>query len=222
MTMAMCPPESLSDQFVNRLNSAAVYSFSGSTHLLDMPMDSGTMLLEEDPVRSAGDLKTLLQDNGVDAGAAGPDNVFGYGKLQLPLIDSDGEGLNNVEEIALGTDALDTDSDDDGLTDYDEDRIWGTSPLLTDSDTDGLDDYEEVITYGTDPLTANTADLAPRGSPDGAIDVADYLILTRIVSGAIDPTGAEIAFGDLNNSGGLEAGDLVLMLRIVLGEIPPP
>lgn len=49
MTMAMCPPESLSDQFVNRLNSASVYSFSGNTLLLDMPMDSGTMLLEENP-----------------------------------------------------------------------------------------------------------------------------------------------------------------------------
>jgi subtilisin len=137
-------------------------------------------------------------------------------------IDSDGDGLTDLEECLLGTDALDSDSDNDGLSDYDEDRTYGTDPLFADTDGDGLDDYDEVITYGTDPLASNTADLAPRGSVNGVINVADYLILTRLVSGAVTPTMAEIAFGDLNDNGGLDAGDLVLMSRIVLGQIPAP
>ena len=41
------------------------------------------LLLGQDPLRSAGDLKALLQSMATDIGAAGPDNVFGAGKLRL-------------------------------------------------------------------------------------------------------------------------------------------
>ncbi len=43
MTMAMCPPDSLSDQFVQYLNEAAIYFFEGKNLYLDLPADSGTM-----------------------------------------------------------------------------------------------------------------------------------------------------------------------------------
>jgi heat shock protein HslJ len=49
MTRAMCPPGSLSDDFVTALNAAALYSFDGNTLLLDLPMDSGTLKLAENP-----------------------------------------------------------------------------------------------------------------------------------------------------------------------------
>jgi heat shock protein HslJ len=44
MTMAMCPPESLSDQFVQYLNEAAIFFYDGQNLGLDLPVDSGTML----------------------------------------------------------------------------------------------------------------------------------------------------------------------------------
>jgi heat shock protein HslJ len=43
MTMAMCPPESLSDRFVQYLNEAAIYFYDGENLLFDLPADSGTM-----------------------------------------------------------------------------------------------------------------------------------------------------------------------------------
>jgi heat shock protein HslJ len=43
MTRAMCPPESLSDQFIQYLNEAAIYFFQGENMYLDLPVDSGTM-----------------------------------------------------------------------------------------------------------------------------------------------------------------------------------
>ncbi len=46
-----------------------------------------------------------------------------------------------------------TDTDGDGLSDYDEKNIYGTSPYLADTDSDGLSDKVEV-TNGTDPLCA--------------------------------------------------------------------
>jgi hypothetical protein len=62
-----------------------------------------------------------------------------------------------------GTDPLDADSDDDGLSDGDEVNVHGTDPLDADTDDDGLDDGIEVM-FGTDPLDADSDD---DGIPDG-------------------------------------------------------
>ncbi len=45
--------------------------------------------------------------------------------------------------MQLGTNPQDVDSDDDGLSDYDE-MIHRTDPVRADSDGDGLTDEEEV------------------------------------------------------------------------------
>jgi len=89
--------------------------------------------------------------------------------------DEDGDGLTNGEEVILGTDIFDPDSDDDGmndgwevdngllpltpdadadddadgLTNGDEYRL-GTDPQSADSDSDGYTDMEEVG-HGGDP-----------------------------------------------------------------------
>lgn len=47
------------------------------------------------------------------------------------------------------------DSDQDGLTDKEEERL-GTNKMLTDTDGDGLFDREEVIAYKTDPKNPDT------------------------------------------------------------------
>jgi hypothetical protein len=183
---------------------------------------AAALLLQESPGLSAGALGSILAVQAIDVGIAGADPVYGAGKLQLPLIDSDSDGLSNVEEIGLGTDALDSDSDNDGLTDFEENRTYATDPLAADSDADGLTDYEEVIVYATDPLASNLGDLAPSGSPDGIINVADYLVLTRLVSGATDPIAPASVVGDLNSNGSLDSGDLVLLLQAVLGAPAAP
>lgn len=183
---------------------------------------AAALLLQESPGLNAAALGNALVAEAIDVGIAGEDPVYGAGKLQLPLIDSDNEGLSNVEEIGLGTDALDSDSDDDGLTDFEEDRTYGTNPLAADSDGDGLSDYQEVVVLGTDPLSPNQGDLAPRGNPDGIINVADYLVLTRLVSGALEATADEALRGDTNNNGSLDTGDLVLLLQTVLGAPAAP
>ena len=76
------------------------------------------------------------------------------------------------------------------------------------------------IKISTTPLSIG--DLAPRGAPDGVVDAADVLILTRLVSGQITPTLEEELRGDLNNNYVLDAGDLVLLQRAVLGLNPAP
>jgi hypothetical protein len=64
--------------------------------------------------------------------------------------DSDGDGLEDAIEIELGTDPVDLDTDDDGLTDGDEYYVHQTGTRNPDTDGDGVVDGAE-ITNGTDP-----------------------------------------------------------------------
>jgi Bacterial TSP3 repeat len=64
--------------------------------------------------------------------------------------DSDGDGLPDDIEASLGTDPVDPDTDDDGLTDGDEYYQYQTGTRNPDSDGDAVVDGDE-ITNGTNP-----------------------------------------------------------------------
>jgi hypothetical protein len=70
-------------------------------------------------------------------------------------LDTDGDGLTDAEEAALGTDPTRRDTDADRLPDGDEVQIWSTDPLLADTEGDGLDDADEVR-LGADPRIRDT------------------------------------------------------------------
>lgn len=65
--------------------------------------------------------------------------------------DSDGDGLSNAQEIELGTDPKNTDTDGDTISDYDELYVHGTDPLIADTDGDTLSDADEIA-LGLNPL----------------------------------------------------------------------
>ena len=76
--------------------------------------------------------------------------------------DSDGDGLKDSEEDAIGTDPFDPDTDGGGAEDGAEVDA-GTNPLdpaddvqILDSDSDGLSDADELNIYGTDPNNPDT------------------------------------------------------------------
>ena len=83
-----------------------------------------------------------------------------FGNLdQNGSMDFDGDGLTNAEEILwlgeqlvlLFSDPSMTDSDNEGLSDYQERRTHLTNPLRADTDRDGRDDLLELYSYRTDP-----------------------------------------------------------------------
>jgi len=106
--------------------------------------------------------------------------------------DSDGDGLTNNEEAAIGTDPLTPDSDADGLLDGDEVNTYLTNPLLPDSDEDGLLDGAEIQTHTTDPLNPDT-------DADGLIDGDEIDIRTIPIDPDTDRDGLndgdEVALG---------------------------
>ena len=82
--------------------------------------------------------------------------------------DSDGDGLNDGEEIAIGTNPDDCDTDDDGRNDWHEVTGGGpipTDPFDPDTDDDGLLDSAEV--FGSNPTNPVNADTDGDGLCDG-------------------------------------------------------
>jgi hypothetical protein len=70
--------------------------------------------------------------------------------------DTDGDGLTNLDEIALhGSDPFDSDSDADGLEDGEEVDVYGSDPAESDTDGDGVGDGEEIALFGTSPVDFN-------------------------------------------------------------------
>jgi len=70
--------------------------------------------------------------------------------------DNDLDGLLDGEEIIAGSCLYNSDTDGDGLSDYDEVKIYGTSPILADTDGDGMTDAHELIA-GTSPTDGDCA-----------------------------------------------------------------
>ncbi len=98
---------------------------------------------------------TLFHQSGFAAGfILQPNTAFGTLPDELNP-DNDSDGLDDGEEIVEGSNLWKSDSDGDGLGDFDEVRTHGTSPILADSDADGMNDARELIA-GTSPTNQSS------------------------------------------------------------------
>lgn len=124
--------------------------------------------------------------------------------------DSDGDGIPDDQEIALGldpnnpADAL-ADDDNDGLTNRQELVDYGTDFRAADTDGDGLVDGREVLEVGTSPLLFDT-------DGDGLSDGLEL----RTGSNPLDPTSFNLAAA----LAGFEVTpqQFVIVYNVVLGE----
>jgi subtilisin family serine protease len=175
------------------------------------PLVSGYigLLLSRHPGATLGQLREVIRSNAVDildpegvgSNLVGYDQYSGFGRLRMVIpvslpdlgdLDSDSDGLSDALEATVGSDPLDSDSDNDGLTDYQE-VAWDDDAAVYSA---GLD---------TDPLNADT-------DSDGIIDGAESLAGT-------DPLNStsNYIWGDINNSGVVNAADVLLATRAALG-----
>lgn len=78
-----------------------------------------------------------------------------YKKIDLAssgsVVDDDKDGLEKSIEDEYGTSDSDQDSDDDGLSDFEEVNYWFTDPAMADTDEDGKKDGKEILA-GNSPL----------------------------------------------------------------------
>ncbi len=104
-------------------------------------------------------------------------------------IDTDNDGLEDYDErTQWGTDPLNPDSDGDGLDDGTEVAI-GTSPTTVDTDGGGTGDGAEVLKDGTDPLDP-ADDVATDSDGDGLTDAEEDLLGTDPQNPDTDGGGA--------------------------------
>jgi hypothetical protein len=89
------------------------------------------------------------QDTRVDGGGDADS-----GPACTPDKDTDGDGLDDCDEVQLCTSPTDPDTDGDGLDDREE-YVQNADPCDPDTDGDGLDDKAEVE-LGLDPQSAST------------------------------------------------------------------
>jgi uncharacterized repeat protein (TIGR01451 family)/MYXO-CTERM domain-containing protein len=127
--------------------------------------DPATKTSPLDPDTDHGGVKDGSEDanrNGkLDAGEGDP--TAGHGADDSTLVDSDGDGLTDIFEIAIGSNPMDADSDDDGVIDGlepnpadDTDGDGTINVLDVDSDNDGLYDGTEMGKDCGNPATDNT------------------------------------------------------------------
>lgn len=98
------------------------------------------------------------------------------------LADSDEDGINNIDEINIGTDPLSPDTDEDGLSDYDEVNVYHTDANHPDSDNDQLTDGSE-IKLGLDPTNPKTF-----GIPDAEYQIEQTISANSPVMREINTT----------------------------------
>lgn len=167
------------------------------------------------------------------AAAAAPAGGVQCGTISGPNDDDDNDGLTNGQEVVVGTDPKNPDSDNDGTKDGAEDldgdgltnaqefsgsqnTKYGnepTDPTKADTDNDGLSDSQEIRLTGTDP---NKADTDNDGTGDAQEDPdSDGLTNLQEVTGsantgfgnaATDPLDADTDNGGVGDGAEIQAG----------------
>jgi len=126
--------------------------------------------------------------------------------------DSDGDGLNDGEEVAIGTNPNDCDTDDDGRNDWHEQTGGGpipTDPFDPDTDDDGLLDSAEV--FGLNPTNPINADTDGDGLCDGGTGTPWMMsgdarvvvnpICKSCAEPSLDPCAASVRTGSVDGIG---------------------
>ncbi len=120
---------------------------------------------EPAPVKTSGSF--VEPTSGTVAATSAPEIIPDIPGVNVPA-------TNTPEVVVPPVPAAPVDSDNDGLTDTEE-QAAGTNINIIDTDNDGLSDYEEVKMYKTNALSADT-------DGDGYLDGAE-------VKGGYDPNG---------------------------------
>ena len=157
----------------------------------------------------AGGVKDGSEDanrNGVvDPGETDP--TPGNGEDDLTVVDSDGDGLSDIFETAIGTNPNDADSDDDGVIDGlepnpadDTDGDGLIDALDVDSDNDGLYDGTEMGKDCSSPATDNSKHHCIPDGDNGATK-------TSPLDPDTDHGGVKDGSEDINRDGVIDPGE---------------
>ena len=97
--------------------------------------------------------------------------LIGDERTEIRLSDDyDLDGLTLDQEYDYDTNPFSSDTDEDGLTDYEEIFIYGTNPICRDTDCDGMSDGTEI--------ECNLNPISPDSDGNGISDDSEMTIQT--------------------------------------------
>lgn len=120
----------------------AYYTFINPKDVQVLPVNNAPVLVTSTTVVvPENQPTTTTSGDGVLQDATSTDNRILFGE---PILDTDGDGLDDSVEKEKGTNMLAWDTDGDTLSDGDEVLTWKTNPLKADTDSDTYDDAAEI------------------------------------------------------------------------------
>ncbi|MEM1028761.1 MAG: OmpA family protein [Myxococcota bacterium] len=168
--------------------------------------DPNTTTSPINPDTDGGGLNDGAEDANFDGAIDGGEMDPNLASDDITPVDSDGDGLTDAQELALGTDPNDADSDDDGVLDGDEpnfavdtDGDGLINALDPDSDGDGLFDGTEL---GVTTPSSDTDLAAGTFIPD-----ADPTTTTNPLLTDTDGGGVSDGDEDINKNGAIDANE---------------
>ena len=132
----------------------------------DAISDEDERRLGTDPAKDDSDGDGIKDNEELGANLQDPTDTDKDGVIDALDDDDDDDTLPTAQEISIGTDPRNADTDDDGLNDALEagDSKIGTDPLKPDTDNDGISDGAEVGAEPSKPMDTDK---------DGTIDALD-------------------------------------------------
>ena len=112
-----------------------------SSYFMDDQSDNGQVLINDNQNENLSNTNlSFLENFNINASNT---NTVSNTNTQV-ILDTDRDGLTDDEEKELGTSINSTDTDNDGLFDYEEVKVYGTDPTDPDTDNDTFLDGAEV------------------------------------------------------------------------------
>jgi len=149
-----------SNQLSLHWNGAPGYILQQATNLAnpvwqDVPGSEGMSLCQMPMTNTMAFFRVVNLDSPVDSDGDLLDNFTETNGWEI-FVDTSGYGDPSLVEVRQVTsDPTMTDTDGDGLSDWEE-WLFGTDPRDPDTDHDGISDYDEIFVYGTDPCSVDT------------------------------------------------------------------
>lgn len=164
--------------------------FDAEVKSLREAVESGDENQIQYSINKLNDLKNfVLDESAADVTDGSRQLVEAKLAEEIHTIESNVRKTEEIVKKRIG-EAVTTDTDNDGITDFDEINIYKTDPNVADSDADGVSDSDEILA-GFDPINSSKEAVVQFESPKERGIVREDLLVVEKIERAPEPSDNE-------------------------------